>query len=69
MVARFNDRNDIHVAREHSDKTSELIEAIKDLKSFLAPVVELAHVQLALLKGPSAPPDETPTEAAEGFLQ
>ena len=72
MVDRFNDRPEIAVAREHSEKSDDLIIEIQSLKAFMAPLIELAHVQLALLKGPSpAPeaPEAPPSIEGDHFLQ
>ena len=69
MVARFNDRPEVAAAVEHSGKLDEMIAEIKSLKEFMAPLIELAHVQLALLKPHSSGSPPAPAAPQDSFLQ
>ena len=69
MPALFNDRREVAAVNEHSAKLDDLVAEMRSLKVFMAPLIELAHVQLALLKGPSPAPEAPPSIEGDHFLQ
>ena len=67
MPSFLNNRPEVAAALEHSDKLDEMIAEIKSLKEFMAPLIELAHVQLALLS--QKPTEAPPAPPSDNFLQ